>query len=314
MPKISNTQEFIKKANILHNNKFDYSNVEYKNNSTKVNIICPFGHLFYQTPNSHLNGRTCPTCHNKNITTEKFIVKAKIIHNNKYDYSLVIYTKSYNHVKIICPKHGIFIQKPNSHLQKKGCFSCGQDIVISRTKTVDEFIKEANIIHCFKYNYDSVNYINCKTYIDILCIQHGIYKQKPSIHLTGRGCPTCNNSKGEIKILELLKKLNINYISQFSVKKSDKYTDKWNYIKNCRFDFYLPKYNIIIEYHGIQHYIFSQFFHGTIEEMNKRRKRDNDKKEFCKENNIKYFEIAYNTNILDEFNNILQHIQTAGNP
>lgn len=314
MPARSNTQEFIRKANIRHNNQFDYSMVDYKNNSTKVVIICSKGHIFYQTPNSHLNGRKCTICQRKAITTEDFIERARKIHGQRYDYNRVVYKKANDEVEIICTKHGSFFQKPSVHLNKRGCYKCGQEIVMSKTKTQEQFIEDANRIHNSIYDYSNIIYKNCKSYLDIKCSKHGIFQQKATTHLTGRGCPTCNNSKGELDILNILQEKNIDYISQFPIRKSDKYSEKWKFIKNCKFDFYLPKYNTIIEYHGIQHYIFSPFFHGTIEGMNKRRKRDCNKREFCIQNNLEYFEIKYDEDISERLNYILQHIQIAGTP
>ena len=49
-------------------------------------------------------------------TTEEFIEKAIQIHNNKYDYSLVLYKNIFTPIKIICPIHGMFVQKPIYHL------------------------------------------------------------------------------------------------------------------------------------------------------------------------------------------------------
>ena len=61
----------------------------------------------------------------KKLTTSKFIEKAKEIHGDKYDYSLVEYINSQSKVKIICPEHGMWEQKPNNHINgKKGCPSC----------------------------------------------------------------------------------------------------------------------------------------------------------------------------------------------
>jgi hypothetical protein len=313
MPR-SNTQEFIQKAQKIHGHIFNYSLVKYINNSTNVIIICSKGHHFHQTPNSHLNGRKCNICANKNVTTEQFIQKAQKIHGTKYDYSKVNYQKVYLPVEIICKKHGSFLQRPDSHLGKKGCFKCGQEIVMSRTKTREQFIHDAQKIHNNFYDYSLVDYKNCKTYIDILCFNHGIFQQKPTTHLTGRGCPMCNNSKGELEILHLLELAEIEYKPQFCIRDFTCYSSEWKFIKNCKYDFYLPNDNIVIEYHGIQHFTFSPFFHGTQSEMKKRRKRDNDKKEFCEKNNIEYYEIAYNQDISKEMKNILQHIQTAGNP
>lgn len=53
---------FIKRANEIHDGKYDYSKVEYINNRTKVCIICPEHGEFWQTPSSHLNGKGCPIC------------------------------------------------------------------------------------------------------------------------------------------------------------------------------------------------------------------------------------------------------------
>ena len=52
--------DFIEKANLVHNNKYDYSLVNYINNKTKVKIICKIHGAFEQIPDSHLRGRGCP--------------------------------------------------------------------------------------------------------------------------------------------------------------------------------------------------------------------------------------------------------------
>ena len=88
---LNNKEIFIKKSNIKHNNKYDYSKVEYKDSLTKVIIICPIHGEFMQTPQNHLRGRGCSLCANlmksKNMqmSNDIFIQKAKEIHQNKYD-------------------------------------------------------------------------------------------------------------------------------------------------------------------------------------------------------------------------------------
>ena len=142
----SDTTNFIKKAKEIHDDKYDYSKVEYVNNKTKVCIICPEHGEFWQTPKNHLNGQGCPQCavkeRNKRntLTTEYFIKKAKEIHGDKYDYSKVEYINNSNKVCIICPKHGEFWQKANDHLQGCGCPKCGA--VISESENdINQFIK-----------------------------------------------------------------------------------------------------------------------------------------------------------------------------
>jgi very-short-patch-repair endonuclease len=122
--------EFILQANKIHKNKYDYSLVKYKNSYTKITIVCPKHKIFTQKPGEHLNGKGCKKCGIEKrgnallLSIDKFISKANKIHNNRYDYSLTEYTNSRTKIKIICSKHGVFKQIPNSHLNGNGCPAC----------------------------------------------------------------------------------------------------------------------------------------------------------------------------------------------
>lgn len=103
------TKEFIEKSQKVHGDKFDYSEVDYQGNKIKVKIKCKkCGHIFQQTPNSHLNGIGCPKCGNKElVTTEDFIQKARKVHGTLYDYSQVSYEhsqKKYNNYSLVSKK------------------------------------------------------------------------------------------------------------------------------------------------------------------------------------------------------------------
>ena len=134
--------EFIKDGNDIHNNFFDYSLVNYINNKTKVKIICPVHGLFEQTPSQHIilkqGCRFCMIDSYKN-TIEKFIEKSNNIHNNFFDYSLVNYINNKTKVKIICPVHGVFEQRPDAHLNGAGCYRCGR--IITRLKHIERIEK-----------------------------------------------------------------------------------------------------------------------------------------------------------------------------
>ena len=118
-------EQFIQKANIIHNNRYDYSLVEYKNIHTKVKIICKQHGVFEQLPTNHIHSKqNCPFCKKNRLNTEKFIKKSNIKHNSKYDYSLVNYVNSTSKVKIICLKHGEFLQVASDHLKGSGCPRC----------------------------------------------------------------------------------------------------------------------------------------------------------------------------------------------
>ena len=117
-------ENFIEKAKLIHGDKYDYSLVNYVNNKQKINIICKTHGVFEQECSSHMNGSGCPKCVGKNKTTSEFIEKAKLIHGDKYDYSLTNYIGVFKKVKIICKTHGVFEQKPQHHLRDSGCPIC----------------------------------------------------------------------------------------------------------------------------------------------------------------------------------------------
>lgn len=121
----SNTEEFIKKAKLVHGDKYDYSKVNYINNEEKIEIICPVHGSFWQKPANHLNGFGCAKCAgNVKYTTEEFIERARKVHGNKYNYNKVEYINTKTPVIIICSKHGEFQQTPLHHLNGEGCSKC----------------------------------------------------------------------------------------------------------------------------------------------------------------------------------------------
>lgn len=129
-----NSSDFIAEANLIHNHKYDYSNVEYINAYTNVVIFCPIHGKTNQQPTRHLNSSGCPYCGASTRSISKtnnlvdVISKCCTTHNNKYDYSLVKYVNNYTKIIIVCPNHGIFAQTPNSHTQGAGCPKCSKHV------------------------------------------------------------------------------------------------------------------------------------------------------------------------------------------
>jgi len=205
--KITN-EEFLYKAIKVHGYKYEYPLDDYIRNRTKIKIICPIHGQFKQTPTSHLNGCNCPKCSRKYVDLPYFIENANKLHNNFYDYSLVDYMGSKKKVKIICPKHGEFLQTPNSHLRGQGCLKCYNE---KRGKLflllLDDLILRLNIIHDNFYDYSLVEYKGNKSKIKIICPIHGIFKQTPNGHLCGQGCPKCRGLNKTTE--EYIKEVNI---------------------------------------------------------------------------------------------------------
>lgn len=64
-------EEFIKRSLEIHHGKYDYSRVvDYENNSTSVELICPIHGSFFQTPDHHLRGQGCPKCNQSKLEIE----------------------------------------------------------------------------------------------------------------------------------------------------------------------------------------------------------------------------------------------------
>ena len=142
--KKGSSEEFIKKATKNHGNLYDYNLVNYTNAKNNIIVICKTHGEFLQNPIRHQRGAGCPKCSTAKRAealvgnTDGFINKSKIIHQNKYDYSLVEYTHSRDKVKIICKDHGVFEQAPVTHLKGSGCQRCASLINIYKK---EDYIK-----------------------------------------------------------------------------------------------------------------------------------------------------------------------------
>ena len=190
---------FEERARSVHGNKYSYALVNYTRARDKVIIICPIHGEFTKTPNKHLMGQGCPFCSNENTGSkltkglELFLKEANRLHNNKYTYVESTYKSSKEKVTIICPIHGVFEQTPDKHINRgAGCQACAKELTtLSKTKTVEEFITDALLVHGNVYSYAKVNYVNSRTNVIITCPEHGDFEQAPSNHLAGKGCKHC---------------------------------------------------------------------------------------------------------------------------
>lgn len=206
MAKKKSVKDFILEANALHHDKYDYSKVLYTSTHTKVLIKCKTcGLEFWQEPASHLSGRGCPKCgrlqRHLRITPAQFFQQAEVVHKGKYDYSKSEYIDMHTKINIICPKHGMFSQNAQSHLEGHGCPKCKAAEASLREKyTTDFFIKKAREVHGEKYDYSKVDYKGWNIKVKIICPIHGEFLQSPSDHLKGHGCVHCGNSQDYKKL------------------------------------------------------------------------------------------------------------------
>jgi very-short-patch-repair endonuclease len=218
----------------------------------------------------------------KKLTTIEFIKRAINVHGNRYDYSNVNYINTRTAINIVCIEHGIFKQVPSNHLAGQNCPIC-----MKRGKSNNErFIIASKQIHGDKYDYSNVKYINNRTKIDIICKEHGLFKQLPIGHLNGNGCPLCGyKSFGEEAIAQWFNQNKINFTRQKS------FLDCKNKLP-LLYDFWIEDINLLIEYDGIQHYKIRQFFGGR-NGFNVTQINDKIKTEYALNNKINLLRIRY---------------------
>ncbi len=247
---------FIDEAKNIHGDRYDYSFVDYINNRTKIKIVCKVHGVFEQTVNNHLKGRGCKYCGGTSkFDRTLFIIKAKQIHGDKYDYSLVDYINNNTKVKIICPEHGIFEITPNNHTCKKyNCKKCSIDVY-----DTNSFIFKSNEIYKNRYDYSLVNYKNNKTKVKIICPEHGEFEQSPMSHLTGHNCKKCSNSGYSNQEKEIVK-----YIKSLGIDIEENNTSILN---GKELDIYIPSHNLAIEYDGL--YWHSELYKDSKYHLNK---------------------------------------------
>lgn len=300
-------EEFIKRSKLVWGeNTFDYRDVVYINFSTPV-ILWYNGVKFTQRPKHHLAHRK-PLCmsEKKKHTREELIDKFNKVHNSKYTYGNFIYKNAKEkNIPVYCHctdkdgnEHGLWYTNASNHLSGYGCPKCKSEKLSSTfSSSKDEFIKKANIIHGNKYDYSKVNYVNNSTPVEIICSQHGPFKQIPHNHLQGKGCPKCVESKLEESVRQ--------FLEDNSIEFKQYYHTHW--LKRQSLDFFLPKFNCAIECQGEQHYKEGHF--GVpLENI---QKLDNLKLSLCKANRVRLFYFAsekYDKNVYTNLSELLSQI------
>lgn len=269
MPKKLSQEEFIERCKKKHNNYYSYDKTVYTgmSNDDYIIVTCPIHGDFKQLAAGHIRGKGCKDCAGTiTKTTEQFIIDARKVHGDEYDYSKSKYINAMTYIEIICRKHGLFWQKPNTHLIGKGCFECYG----SKMLTQEEFINRCIEKHNGFYIYDKTVYTGCNYTITITCPIHGDFQQKAGAHLYGQGCSQCAHliSTQELELREFLG----------TIYENEMIFNSRAFIKPKELDIYLPDIKTAFEYNG-------NYWHALYEE--------NDpgyhdyKRQLCK-NNIEY--------------------------
>ncbi len=271
----------------LIKNRIDIEVVDkYINSTTPILHKCKkCGYVFSASPNSIISKNAgCQKCNKRyRRTHEEYVYELSQINSNIIVLETFTSTnRKIKHKCLICGYEWYAI--PMSLLKGSGCEKCNGTLL----KTDVEYNYQLGLINSNVISIEK--YIDSKTKIKHKCLKCGkIWYATPSNILSGKGCPRCNQSKGENKINKYLDLHNIKYISQYR-------------FKNCKdkntlpFDFYLPDYNCCIEYDGELHYQVGRYSKDKDKMINKLKscqKHDEIKNQYCKDNAIKLIRIPY---------------------
>lgn len=229
---------------------------EFVNASTKVRVRCvDCGYEWMANPHHILYGHLCRRCaltrrdssKNKRRTTEQFIEELQEINSNIK--IIGEYVTAHTHIRckcLVCQFE--WDAKPSNLTSGYGCPCCAQaSIRKSQAKSHEQFISELSKV---QPNIEIVdNYLNNHTNVTCRCKTCGnTWLASPANLLRGTGCPAHNISHGEKRIVQWLTKHNIQYIPQF---KFEDLLGVGN--RELPYDFYIPDYNVLIEYQGNFH-------------------------------------------------------------
>lgn len=273
------------KINNKYGDKYTYDWTTYKNSTSKMKIICPDHGEFWQTPSSHCANHGCYWCGIDKISNMKTlsidVLKDRVlsIHGNLYEYKWETYKNHTTNMTIICKEHGEFKQTPHNHCSGSGCPKC-----VGKFLTSSELEIEFRKIHGEKYQYDWNTFTNHITKMRMICKKHGDFFLQPYLHKIGTKCPICKASNGETRIRVVLENKNIEFIQE-------KMFEDCRYVKKLRFDFYLPKHNMCIEYDGIYHFKVTD--KTTQEDLDFQKLKDKIKDNYCFVNKIKMIRIHF---------------------
>jgi len=197
MPAKMTIETFEMRAKEVPGDRFTYPKIaeEWRGASFPITMICnECGYVFTQLPTKHLRGAGCPRCNGHvMLSKEMFVKRARAVHGDKYDYSLVNLDHGItSKITIICPEHGKFVQNASSHLSGCGCPECAKQQKVA----VAEHRNMAIVRRLYKdeYDFSKTIYTGRRNKMTITCREHGDFMTTLPALLNGYGCPKCRKS------------------------------------------------------------------------------------------------------------------------
>lgn len=298
MTRRKTNEEFVSEVKSLVGDEYVFLD-EYQNSQTKLRVVhnkCK--NTYSVTPSNFKAGYRCPFCSKRpRWDTEKMKLFLKEHHPNLI--MLDEYVDNHTKIRFLCTNCGeISLSRPGNKKIGHGCIKCAG----VKPYTLDEIKKKVRELTDGEYEYLDNTYVNTHHHHTIKHLKCGnVWKPELSLFLSGTRCPKCAsiyNSKGVKRIKKFLEENTIEYLTEYKI---DNLVSPFSG-EPLRFDFYLPKQNLYIEYDGEQHFVPFRYSNG-LEKFERTQKLDKHKNEFCKVNGLELIRIKYTD--IDLIDNIL---------
>lgn len=300
--------EINKKCEILNYEFIQFDSGSFKNVKQKILLKCNMDKYEWSPSidNFLTKESRCPKCmHSLRVNIEDFnanLLNRTIKNNHKFLNIIGNFKHGMTSIKLECnicnnmwkTSYNSYMAQPSSK-----CRKCINKQKLTETEAVNIIINKCTLRNYTYIKFKDDKYVNNKSKIMLICNKHKHIWSLTYYNFinSDNGCPLCKESKGELTIRTYLENSNIAFIRQ-------KQFDKCTHINNLSYDFYLPDYNMCIEFDGRQHFAAYKYFGGD-DAFKKIKLRDKIKDEYCNLNNIRLLRINYKQNIIDILKNNL---------
>jgi len=202
-------EQFFKNCAKVHSNKYDYSEAQYENYQSILNIKCPEHGLFESKASNHIRGGGCGKCTtikrsvSRAKKSDQWIESFQKVHGDFYIYDKAVFKNRETTIEIVCPLHRSFWLSPASHMKGFGCLLCR-----GRRTTLKEYIDRARMVHGLRYDYSDTVLKKVDSHIIIKCRVHGKIEIHANSHLNGHGCKACAIDKKRKGLDKLINEFN----------------------------------------------------------------------------------------------------------
>ena len=276
---------------------------QYIDANTNTMHHCLVHDVFWETkPSRVLNRHGCKECRIEKFkmsntkTQEEYVEAVKLKNPNIEVIGKYVNAKT----KILhkCLMHNVIWNTlPTNILKGCGCCECMKEKIGNKNGSNHaEYVEKLSNINPNLIALDE--YVNTETKMKHKCkVCKHEWEVKPGNILAGKGCPKCNESRGEKNIGNYLNINRIFYIPQHTF-------DDCKDVRKLPFDFYIPELNMCIEYDGEQHFKVVDHFGGE-EGLKIRRNHDQIKTNYCEQNNILLLRIKYDEDIEEKLHSFI---------